>query len=288
MIIDGNSIIEYANIAFMAIILLCGLVGFFRGTLKSIYFMFATLAILIFSWIFMGTMSKSIATLDVSKYGIVISGISIQSPIQFVQVIVERQYPQFNYIFTEGSQSLDLIQGVIGMGIKIIYFVILIIAMFTVYHLVAGIIWLILRKPLRRLFVKEYKISLKFRKNFKSRLGGFTVGLTKGLIYVLLVCIIWAGVASISKSAVSIVGDTEVALVCVNDTMTVVQLSATEKEIENQGPLSEYQDLIDIATGYYETVPGKVFDTVKIGKDQTKIDELLFDSIFSIQTNNGN
>ena len=119
---DVNSIIQYANIVFISIILLCGIIGFFRGTLKSGYYMVTTLLLLLVGWILMAPISKSLAFINLEKFGIVINDILVKSPMQFLETYISRDMPQFAFLFEEGTFSLDLIQSVVGMGIKVVYF----------------------------------------------------------------------------------------------------------------------------------------------------------------------
>ena len=235
----------------------------------------------------MAPVSKSLSTMNIESLGIVFDGILVKSPMQLIEAFVSRDYPQFAFLFAENTFSYELIQSVIGMGIKLVYFIISLIIMFTIYALIVFIIWLIVRKPLRKLFIKEYDIALKHKVRFKSRLGGFGIGITKGLIYMLLICLFFAGAVSIVGSIENVVSSNDIALVCMNDSVTVVELGTSNDPSQKQNINSEYQEIFDLADTYRETIPGKVFGTLKFGKNKTTIDEAMFDSIFSMKTQNG-
>ena len=282
------SIVQYINITFLIIVLLCGIIGFIRGTLKSGYFMVAMLVVLIIGWILMAPISNGLVNMNLSNYGIVIDGIMVETPMQFVRSFIERDHIEYAFIFEEGTFSLDLIQGVIGLGVKIVYFILLCISSFTIFYLIFGIVWLCTKKPLRKLFIKEYDISLKHKVSFKSRLGGLGIGLTKGLIYMLFIGIILAGVASIGNTIEEVaVSQNEVAIVCVNDTLTLVELSNDTVELENESN-ETYDEVFEAMKAYRYSVPGKIFGCIKYGKNKTTFDEFMFDSIFSINTEHGN
>ncbi len=281
-----EQIIQYANFGFIAIIIICAIVGFVRGTLKSSYFMVVTLLILVFTWILMGTISQKCLYLDLSGLSINIDGIALDNPMGFVEEFISINYPDYAFMFTENTQGLSLVEGIVSFALKLILFCVSIVLMFTVYYLIFGLVWLIAKYPLRALFAKKNENG-KYKKTFISRIIGTGIGATKGLIYVLLIGIILAGVASISKSFQEVTAsDTEVAVVCVNDTFTVIQLNNSENSDEDS--LDDYEEIFDLINGYYDTIPGKIFGSIKYGENENTIDELLFDSLFTISTDNGN
>ena len=286
MNVDISQIVFYINIFFVFIIFICGLIGFIRGTLKSSYYMVVTLLILGVSWIFMSLLSNKLAYIDLSKFNLVVDGILVETPMQLINSIVERDYSQYSFLFVEGSHSLSLLEGIVGFGAKFVLYIILIVSLFTVCHLIFGIIWLFVKKPLRRKFAKKSNGEKKPRKTFGSRVLGFGLGLTKGLIYILLISILFAGISSMSSSVENVLGNTqEIAVVCSEDTITVVEL---QNKLEVESSASEYQMIFDILDAYHDTVPGKIFGNIKLGDDDTSIDVALSDIILSITTDNGN
>lgn len=279
------SITLILNIVFLVIVLLCGLIGFIRGTLKSGYFMVATLLVFIIGFLLMAPISGSLVNINLSSFNLVIDGIVVETPMQFIQTLVDREYAEYAFLFEDGSQSLDLIKGAIGMAIKIVYSLLLVIGSFTIFYLIFGIVWLCTKKPIRKLFNKNYNNEFKYRVNFTSRLGGFGIGVLKGLFYSLLIGSILAGVASIAKSAEEVVGvQGEVVVVCANDSFTVVELSSNLEEVDEDSA----NQMFEYLQAYRETFVGEIFGCVKFGEYKTTFDEFMFDSLFSINTKNGN
>ena len=293
--IPVDQIILFLNLGFIAIIIICEIVGFIRGTLKSCYYMIATLLIYILGLIFMRPIVNSLIYTDVSFLnGLINTDIVIETPMQFVSQLILKNNPEYAFLFTEGSYSLTLVEGVVGMVVGVVYFILLIILSFTLFKIISGIVWLILKKPLRKKFAKpvgqKKNGKPKYKKNIKSRSIGLGIGAVKGLLYTLLIGFIFAGLASASTSLKTIASeDNEVAVICIDDTFTVVELMDGSDEYveDNQGELGEYNELLELFEGYRKTVPGKVYGCIKFGEYDTTIDEALFDSIFKIKGENG-
>lgn len=288
MNIPVEQIILILNIVFGLIIFICASIGFLRGTLKSSYFFVASILVFVIGWILMGPISGSLAYTDLSWLNINIEGIQLENPMQFVGAFVAQEMPDYAFLFEEGSHSLQLMIGVIGLFVKIFYYIGLLIAMVTTFYIIFGVLWLILKKPIRKLFNrKEASKEGKYKVSIFSRLGGLGIGAAKGLMYTLFIGIIFAGIASISTSMKEAVNEVdEVAVVCVNDTFTVVELSNTNEE-QLSNSLSEYEDIFTLFEGYNKTIPGVVFGSIKFGEYDTSFDEYMFDNIFKIDGKNG-
>jgi len=290
-----TQIIQFLNLGFIAIIVICAIVGFIRGALKSSYYMIVTLLIYILGLIFMRPIVNSLIYTDVSFLnGLINTDIVIETPMQFVSQVILQNNPDYAFLFTEGSYSLTLVEGVVGMVLGLVYFILLIILSFTLFKIISGIVWLILKKPLRKKFAKpvgqKKNGKPKYKKNIKSRSIGLGIGAVKGILYTLLIGFIIAGLASASTSLKTIASeDNEVAVICIDDTFTVVELmeGSDEYEEDNQGGLGEYNELFELFEGYRKTVPGKVYGCIKFGEYDTTIDEALFDAIFNIKGENG-
>lgn len=295
-----NQIIQYFNFALIGIILLCGLIGFFRGSLKSGFYLVSTLLIFVLGFIFMGPIVDALLYMDVSFINNYVDGINIETPMQYVSQLILDNEPDLVFLLQEDTYSLTLMEGIVGLVLRIAYIIVLIVLSFTVFRLTNLIAWLIARKPLRRMLCKPSKFTKKgkpqYKKKIPSRLGGLGIGLTKGLLYTLLIGIIFAGVISVADSLKTIEGsqDNEVAVVCVEDTFTFVELSeSTNDEVEDfEEESDDIFGILDEATyelikGYRKTLPGKVFGSIKFGKDKTTLDEFMFDSIFKINGENG-
>ena len=283
-----ETILLILNIFFILIILICATIGFIRGTLKSGYFFIASILVFTIGWILMGPISESLAYTNLSWLNIEIDGIEIETPMQLVREIIAVKAPDYLFLFEEGSNSLELMNGIVGLVVKVLYYFGLLFAMVTTFYLIFGIVWLICKRPIRKLFcfgktekLKDYKVSIF------SRLGGLGIGFAKGLMYTLFIGVIFAGIASISSSVKQAVNDMdEVAVVCVNDTFTIVELSSEASTVDDNSS-SEYDDIFALLEGYKKTVPGVVFGSIKFGEYDTSFDEFMFDSIFKIDGKTG-
>lgn len=284
-----EQIMQYVNYGLLAVIILCALIGFIRGTLKSGYYFVATIVTLIIGLLFLEPVSNALLNVNLSKFNIAISGIEIETPMQFLTDYINKNYTEYQFLLQENSYSLELIQGIVKLAFSLICYVLLLIAMITIFYLVFGIIWKIFKKTFRKIFNKKHDGGSNYRISFFSRLGGLGIGATKGLIYLLLIGIIFAGVSSIVTSTQNIMDSTnEVAVIFVEDTYTIVELNVEEKEILTK----EKQQLLDpelekIINAYRETIPGKIYGSMKIGENNLSIDETLFDAIFKIKGKNG-
>ena len=295
--IPASDIIQYLNYFFLGIIALCALVGFVRGTLKSGYYMVVSLLIFILGFIFMRPIVNSLMYMDISFMNEVISSeVTIETPMQYVSQMILESNPDYAFLFTEGSYSLTLVEGLVGLVLGIVYFILLIILSFTVFKIISGIVWLIVRKPLRKKLAKpsgqKKNGKPKYKKNIVSRSIGLGIGAVKGLLYTLLIGFIFAGLASVSTSLKTIASEeNEVAVVCIDDTFTVVELMEEtpdkDNENQNENSLGEYKELFELFEGYRDTIPGKVYGCIKFGEYDTTIDEALFDSLFKIKGENG-
>ncbi len=290
--IPASEIIAYLDIAFIVIIILCALIGFFRGTLKSCFMACATLLLFLLGLIFAEPVTKILLYTDVSWIGLDVNGIHVESIMQLVSQLIVNQDPSYVELLQDGTYTLALVEGVAGLVCKVAWLVVLVILSFTIYHLISFIVWLITRKFFKRLFCKPSGTKKngkpKYKKKIWSRLGGLGIGATKGLIYTLLIGFILAGAASIGQSIQDITSvEQEVVVVCIDDTFTVVELSNNEDN-KNSDNVSEYEEIFELLSGYRETIPGKVFGSVKFGKYGTTFDEFVFDSLFTIKGENGN
>ena len=198
--IPASDIIQYLNYFFLGIIALCALVGFVRGTLKSGYYMVVSLLIFILGFIFMRPIVNSLMYMDISfMNNFVPSFVPFETPMQYVSQMILESNPDYAFLFTEGSYSLTLVEGLVGLVLGIVYFILLIVLSFTVFKIISGIVWLIVRKPLRKKLAKpsgqKKNGKPKYKKNIVSRSIGLGIGAVKGLLYTLLIGFIFAGVS---------------------------------------------------------------------------------------------
>lgn len=275
-----DDIIKYINIGVVAILALCFLIGFARATKKSVFYLIATVVFVGGGILLSNVICDGLLSMDLSSYNI---NIPIgEETITFTTakdtVIEILKVTLFGDIEVETTVAYNLLLGIVHMIFRVVWTIIVIVLSFTLFKLISDIVWLFF-KPKKK-DRKKIKISIF------SRLGGAGIGLLKGLAYVLLLFFIVAGVASVAESvnnvSESMSSEEEVALVIVDGTATLVDLSASE----NNNILGEYQEIIDILLSYRDTIPGKVFGTIKIDGDS--LDELMFDKFFEIDVKNNN
>ena len=198
--VTKEEIILYFNIAILAIIALFGLIGFIRGTRKSIYYMIATLIVLVGGWFLSDIICNMLLDIDLSSMGqtfpIGEGADQVEYPLTTIRetltAVVRDQI--FGGTMPEDSLILETVFAVIIMVLRIIYFFALILLSFTVFKLIFDIIWLIIRPK------KKKKDGTKRKLSFGSRVGGLGIGAAKGLIYALLLCFMIAGVTSITSN----------------------------------------------------------------------------------------
>lgn len=287
-------IMQIINYVMLAIILICGLIGFKRGTLKSGYYIVATFIALLLGLLLMKPISKAMLEINISWLNINIDGVQVSTPMQFITDFITLKYPDYTFLLQENSYSIELLKGVASIATKVIYFIVLLLSLVTVFYLIFGILWKIFKPQLRSIFNKkqendeQYEVK-KYRVSMLSRLGGLGIGLTKGLIYLLLIGIIFAGVSSIATSLDNITSNTnkEVGIVLVEDTFTIMELGSDTNELIDNSSLFD-DETRQILQAYRKSISGKVFGTLKFGESKSTFDEILFDSIFTIDGKNGN
>lgn len=296
--IPVSDIITYLNLGFLAIIIICAIVGFFRGTLKSVFFAIFTLIVFSLGWIFMGPASNALLNTDLSWIGITIpdTNIALTTPLDTLRLYLEEMSPEYLYLLEDGSYSLELIKGLFGAVFNIVFVILLVVLSFTVLHSLGGLLWLLLRKPLRKVFCKKKSYNKKgkpkYKKSFGSRFGGLGIGAVKGLSYTLIIGFILAGIASVTDSLQTFTEtpNEEVAIVCTEDTFTFIKLGEQSEKIseeESNSFTDEYSEIIELFSAYHDTIPGKVFGSIKYGENKTAFDEYLFDTVFKIEAKNG-
>ena len=288
--VTKEEIILYFNIAILAIIALFGLIGFIRGTRKSVYYMIATLIILLGGWFLSDIICNMLLDIDLSSMGqtfpIGEGEDLIEYPLTTIRetltAVVRDQI--FGGTMPEDSLILETVFAVIIMVLRIVYFFALILLSFTLFKLIFDIIWLIIRPK------RKNKDGTRRKIGFGSRLGGFGIGAAKGLIYALLLCFMIAGITSIASNVSQLqeqnsdTTDTYTVII-INDTATLVKLSSDEESGGGNDMFEEYGEIIDMLGFYQQTIAGQVFGSIKIG--DSGIDEYVFDELFAIKVKDG-
>ena len=283
--VTKEEIILYFNIAILAIIALFALIGFIRGTRKSIYYMIATLIVLVGGWFLADFICNMLLDIDLSSMGQTFPVGEEEYPLTTIRELMTNVVRDqiFGGTMPEDSLILETVFAVIIMVLRIVYFFALILLSFTVFKLIFDIIWLIIRPK------RKKKDGTKRKLSFTSRMGGFGIGAVKGLLYALLLCFMIAGVTSITSNLQQLqeqsnnTTDTYTVII-INDTATLVKLSANEDSNEND-LFGDYAEIIDTLGFYKQSIAGQVFGSVKIGEDG--IDEYVFDELFALKIKNG-
>ncbi|MDD3192047.1 MAG: hypothetical protein PHP41_04780, partial [Bacilli bacterium] len=266
-------LIQYFNLGVLAVIVLFGLIGFFRGTYKSLFYLIATAVIFGVGWLVMQPVITFLLNYDVSSYNLVVYGVQITSINAAVPAFVQELYPQLGGVFTEGTLTQELVTGLLSMIVKIVYFILLIVLAFSVFKVITDIFWMI--------FKPKKKGGKRKKKSFLSRLGGFGIGAAKGAFYVLLICVPLVGIASIAGSLSEVAEeqgeDLSYQLVFVGNSVTLVQ---SEEDLQTS-PLGQYGEILELLGFYKNSVAGEVFETLKA-------DEFIFDNLMSFEVNDVN
>ena len=272
---SGDDLAKYINIVALAIIGLCVFVGFIRATRKSLFYFIATIVIIVGGLLLSNVICDALLAMDLSSMNLSISvgetSYTITSAKETLEIVLKEQL--FGNTEVVGTYTYGLILGLIHMVFRVVWFIILIVLSFTVFKIISDIVWLIVKPKKKR---DESGKKIKIKKTFTSRLGGAGIGLAKGLLYLLLLFFIVAGIVSVAESYNEILEgstDDKVNVVLVDGTATLVQLGEESND--------ETQEIIDLLLSYKNTIPGKVFGTIKL--KGTSFDEFVFDQIFKIK-----
>ncbi|MFA6661656.1 MAG: hypothetical protein WCS56_01325, partial [Bacilli bacterium] len=292
--ITTNQILLYFNILILVFLVFYLLVGFIRGTKKSLFYLIVTIIVYGGGFIAMNAVANKMLDFDFTQYGwaIPISGQSftITTFRATVQEVIN------TFLFTSGAidntVTVAFVNAFAVMLIKIVYFTVLILLADTVFKIIADIIWLIIRPKKVETRTSRGMKRKRPKPGLASRFGGMGIGFAKGAFNILLFCFVLAGVASVVTSYQTIVDaqttySEAYSIVVMDDSLTLVSLSEdseTPEEIADESivpDMTEYENVINALLGYRDTVPGKVFGTIKI--QDSGIDEYLFDELASIK-----
>ena len=263
------------TLLFIVICFLHAFWGFLRGRRKSIFYLIMSLIIFGVGFALMNpiinfTLKSQMASMasEISS----LTGYSLsgdQTYAEGVMVIIKSVLPEEIGAYISLDSSLGaIIYGLLGFVMKIVYIIVLIVLAFTVYKLFIDILWLIVRP----------RKKSKRRKTFGSRMGGFFIGAIKGACYSLLLFGLIAGIVSIGMSVKNAVEEIEspTAVVVLTDQ------SATLVEVANGAnpEANELLEILDLLSGYEDSIPAKLFDLIKI--KSVPLDEFCFDAVFSL------
>ena len=274
----GEEVIMGFNILFFSLVGYSILLGFFRGTKKSVYYLIVTLVFLGGGLLLSGVICDALMGIDLSSYQIAIpigdKDYLLSTPKETLEIVLKEQ------IFPNGSESTvtaSLIFGLIEMVFRLVWFIILVVLSLTLFSWIAGIVWLFIRPKKQMIKGKKRRPKPKMG----SRFGGAGIGLAKGLAFSLLLFFIFAGITSVVQTYQDAVSSLNNENVSYN--MIITPESATLVKLENsneEGMFGENQEMFDVLLAYENSVPGKVFGTIKI--KGSSVDEMVFDEFFKI------
>lgn len=274
----ADEVILGLNIVFFTLVIYSILLGFFRGTKKSVYYLIVTLIVLGGGLLFSGVICNALMGIDLSSlqfsFEMGDKTYLLTTPKETIELILREQ------IFSGGSSSTitaSLIYGLIETIFRLIWFIVLVILSLTLFGWISGIIWLFIRPKKKMIKGKKRRPKPKMG----SRFGGAGIGLAKGLAFSLLLFFIFAGIASVAQTcqdAMSAMNNENVSynMIITPESATLVQLESSEDE----DVFEEYQEIFDILLAYKESAPGKIFGSIKI--KGSSVDEMVFDEFFKI------
>jgi len=282
-----EAIIQYINYAFIGILLLKALIGFFRGTRKSVYYLIATAIVYVGGFLLMNKLVDLIMNIDISKYYAL--SFAIEGHTYNVTTINAFIYELLTQTVFAGADltntiTVSLITGVVQIVVRLVYFIILIILADTVLKILFDIIWLFVR-PKK---VENEKGKLKRPKpKFLSRLGGFGIGGAKAVFIMLIVFFLVAGIASVtvdvSETLELAEENSKYDVILLGNSITLVEETTQEKGFTDQvkEDYADYLPYLEVLTGYRTgTIAGKIYGSIKIG--DACFDEWVFDQFFRV------
>lgn len=284
--IPATDILLYLNLLFGVMIFLGALIGFIRGTRKSLVHLIVWVILFLIALLTINLQVKAILNFDFSKYNFIINDKQLTTLNSFVQEWLVTQFPEYftKEMLVEGTNANAFIYGVVMTIFKMAFWIVWLIVSLILSQIIDAIVWSFL-KP-KKVMVNGKKRAPK--KSMGSRLGGLGIGAFRGLLCTLLLGFIFAGLSSIASSIKEIDNENvNVGVICTDDDLVFMDLSNGTKNNTLDSYLDEYGDVIDVLEGYRTTIPGRIFGVLKFGKDKVTIDEALFDSLFKINGKNG-
>ncbi|MBO4623161.1 MAG: hypothetical protein J5691_04655 [Bacilli bacterium] len=290
--INAQNVALAFTIVFLIFVVLNGFLGFLRGCRKSIFYLIVSVIVFGLGFGLMMIAISALMKMPVGRwFGPLLSnlypGITATSSMEDIVLgIIETNAPQFADAVAQGSVTASFVLGIVSFAVKLVYILILLILAFTLFKVIADIIWLIIRPK---------KVDgVRPKKTFGGRMIGFGIGAFKGAMYSLLIFTLIAGVASIATSAMAVAeatssnNNTEAVLVLSDGKASLITLDASEGNSNNSNSLFGGMDmefLSSIVGAYRKSVPGAMFGAIKVSS--VPFDEFLFDGVFSFDVKMG-
>ena len=263
-------IIQILNYVFIGLLVLGALIGFKRGIFKSVYNLVVFLVLLGVGLILSSSVANIILTTDVNM---AINGVNVTNLKDSLPDLVASVNPDLANVVTEGSELYTVALEIFSMICKMIFIIIWLLLIFTIFKFIFWIIYLIV-KPRRR-----DENGKKIKKTFSSRLVGGLVGACHISLLILIFCIPVAGICSLGNQLMALEANNaeEVAYTAIptNDGK-IVLLSNNVETLESETEENYFSI-------YRESSFGKFCGIIKI--DGVGVDEKLFDQMFTFKYN---
>ena len=269
MSFTGENLLLYFNFLAIATIGFSLIGGFLKGFFKTTYYFIWTFVVLVGGFILMPFVTSWLMTYDLSRFdGLLPSSIDVtlttikETSINFII----NENPSMANVLVAGSDSLNMVLGLIQMILNLVYILVLYILNLTLFKLLGFIVYLV---------VKPSKKDKDGNKRKKHRYLGALMGGLRGVFAVILLAIPFSGIVSIGNSVAFLLEEDE----------PTIQMMITE---DGYGFVSyadqpiETSDLLIFLEGYRETYVGQIAGFIKLG--DASLDEYVFDSLFSVKT----
>lgn len=246
-----NEIILGLNIALFVALVLGFLGGMLKGFRKGLVMLILTIVWYGLAIAIIPSISRLLLDVNMSFLNNYIPGDfgTFTSIKESLPLVLQESFPEQRFLFVPGSDTLELIYGVITLLFNIILLVVFVILHGTIFRIINHLIWI---------FFKPKKKE-DGTKPPKRRLLGGLVGSVKALMIMLLFAIPMAGLFSITNSLVTFV---------------------PPEEREGLGLMADEETLY-FSDIYRESLLGKMFSISQV--EDAYLDEYLFDSFFKIR-----
>lgn len=263
-------IIQILNYVFIGLLVLGALIGFKRGIFKSVYNLIVFLGLLVVGLVLSSNVANIILTTDVNMN---IGDVYVTNLKDSLPALVASINPDLENLVVEGSEVYTVALEIFSMISKMVFIIIWLLLMFTIFKFIFWIIYLIV-KPRKR-----DENGKRVKKTFSSRLIGGLIGACHISLLILIFCIPVAGVCSLGNQLMALEANDaeEVTYTAIptNDGK-VALLSNNVKELETEAEENYFSI-------YRESSFGKFCGMIKI--DGVGVDEKLFDQMFTFEYN---
>ena len=269
--INASQIVQYINYVFFGVIVIGALIGLMRGLFKSVYYFIVFIAMTLLAWfVFSPLVAKALLNANINM---TIGGVYVSTIKESLPAIVEGINPDFAPLAVEGTETYALIIQLYNLVVSIIFTFVFILLVITIFKLIFGLIYLIIRPK------RKDEEGNKIKKKWWSRLGGMALGTVHALLFLLVFAIPLSGVSRIGNELKKAQEATQQVRFEVVDEESHILLLSNRVELASS-PLEDLEPYIDI---YRQSAMGKTFEVLKT--KGTPVDEQLFSSILSIKYN---